>query len=148
MTFLCDYLSVESPETVRPQSWFVFAALSWWISVAALLCLLPSVAEGTVALSWRYRDLLEVPCLAEGTVALWRRSRVIVRVPWLCGRGAVSCWRCRDLHKWAAVHSELVPLSILPYLNLSLRVWVLIVGVSIFPLCLDCGGMKDSSIGG
>ena len=127
--------SVESPETVRPQSRFVFVALSWWICVAALLCLLPSVAEGTVAFSWRYRDLLEVLCLAEGTVALLRRCRVLLRVPWACCEGAVSCWRCRDQQKWAAVHSKQMPLSILPYLNLSFRVWVLIVGVSVF-LCV------------
>jgi hypothetical protein len=156
VTFLCDYLSVESPETVRPQSWFVFAALSWWISVAALLCLLPSVAEGTVAFSWRYRDLLEVPCLAEGTVALWRRCRVIVRVPWLCGGGAVSLWGYRGsvvgvpCLAGGAVTCINEPLSILSWcrclfcliLTSALGFGFLLLGFQFFPCVLTVVAWK------
>jgi len=78
-------------------------------------------AEGTVAFSWRYRDLLEEPCLAEGTVALLmsavtcfdeysdliegshdllRRYRDLVKI------AVVFTRRCRDLVKGAAVLSE------------------------------------------
>jgi hypothetical protein len=62
-------LSAEqtSPKCAADLSWI---ALCGEFVLQPCSALLPTVAEGTVASSWRYRDLLEVPCLAEGTVGL------------------------------------------------------------------------------
>jgi len=68
-------------------------------------------------------------------VTCWR-YRVLLKVPWACCEGAVSCWRCCDQQNDAAVHSKQMPLSLLPYLNLSFRVWVLMVRVLVFPVVL------------